>query len=92
MIEEAKEKLEGVRVTSSADKDKDSLVDINNEVVQHNKMLQDAVRVGHENEDLAIGTKVNLQGQTDQSKRINDMLIEMQDRDIKESDNLLGQI
>ena len=55
-------------------------------------MLKGAVQVGHETQDVAIGAKVNLYGQREQALRINNQLIEMQDLDIKESDNLLGEI
>ena len=48
--------------------------------------------MGHDAEDVAIGTKVNLQGQTAQVIRINEQVIEMRDTNIKESDALLGSI
>ncbi len=41
------------------------------EILMQNDMLGGAVRTGKETEDMAIGTKINLAAQTDQTNRIN---------------------
>ena len=48
--------------------------------------------MGKETEDVAISTKINLQGQTEQTMRINQQVIEMRNRDIRSGDKLLDEI
>ena len=62
------------------------------EMLQQNRELEGAVRVGRGAEGTAADAKVNLQHQSDQSYRLNQQIIEMRNRDVKHSDDLLNEI
>ena len=47
---------------------------------------------GKESEDIAISTKINLQGQTEQTMRINQNVIDLRNRDVRGGDKLLTDI
>ena len=62
------------------------------EILVANDALGRAARQGAETEDLAISTKVNLQGQTDQTFRIEKNVTDLRNRDVRHGDKILTDI
>ena len=62
------------------------------ELLVQNDQLNRAARQGKHTEDVAISTKVNLAGQTDQVMRINQQVVELRNKDIKGGNKLVDDI